>query len=165
LHINHIATSGDPFEMGSARPLDFGHWSAHKLEQISDYKIRHGEAVAIGIALDTVYARRKGLLDSASAERVLRLIEDLGFDTFSNELFHVDSTDSLIILRGLEEFREHLGGELSVTLLKAIGKGLEVHEMDDAVIVEAIQELHVRHSKRSTPDLPPIRPTLKGQAT
>src|SRR3954465_9376175 len=87
LHINHIATSGDPFELGSARPLDFGHWSAPKLEQISDYKIRHGEAVAVGIALDTVYARRKGLLDPASAERVLRLIEDLGFDTFANELF------------------------------------------------------------------------------
>ena len=148
LHINHIATSGDPFELGSARPLDFGHWSAHKLEQISDYKIRHGEAVAVGIALDTIYARRKGLLNSAGAERVLRLIEELGFDTFANELFHVDSADSLIVLRGLEEFREHLGGELTVTLLKAIGQGVEVHEMDDAVIVESIQELHVRHSQR-----------------
>lgn len=150
LHINHIATAGDPFEMGSARPLDFGHWSAHKLEQISDYKIRHGEAVAIGIALDTTYARRKGLLAPASAERVLRLIEELGFETFANELFHVDSADSLIVLRGLEEFREHLGGELTVTLLKGIGQGVEVHEMDDAVIVESIQELHVRHGQRAT---------------
>lgn len=161
LHINHIATSGDPFELGSARPLDFGHWSAHKLEQISDYNIRHGEAVAIGIALDTVYARRKGFLDAASAERVLRLIEDLGFDTFSNELFHVDSTDSLIVLRGLEEFREHLGGQLTVTLLKAIGQGVEVHEMDDAVIVEAIQELHLRHSQRAARIIPETFPALK----
>jgi 3-dehydroquinate synthase len=158
LHINHIATSGDPFELGSARPLDFGHWSAHKLEQISDYKIRHGEAVAVGIALDTVYARRKGLLDPASAERVLRLIEELGFDTFSNELFHVDSTDSLIVLCGLEEFREHLGGQLTVTLLKAVGQGVEVHEMDDSVIVESIQELHLRHSQRAS-RLVPESPT------
>lgn len=164
LHINHIATCGDPFELGSARPLDFGHWSAHKLEQISDYNIRHGEAVAVGIALDTVYARRKGMLDAASAERVLRLIEDLGFDTFANELFHVDSTDSLIVLRGLEEFREHLGGELTVTLLKAIGRGLEIHEMDDAVIVESIQELHTRQCERgartTSAALSPL-PTLK----
>src|SRR5438309_10693375 len=49
LHLDHIAGAGDPFERGSARPLDFGHWSAHKMEQLSDYKIRHGEAVAIGI--------------------------------------------------------------------------------------------------------------------
>lgn len=156
LHINHIATSGDPFELGSARPLDFGHWSAHKLEQISDYKIRHGEAVAIGIALDTVYARRKGFLDAASAERVLRLIEALGFETFSNELFHVDSQDSPIVLRGLEEFREHLGGELTVTLLKGIGQGVEVHKMDDAVIVESLQELHLRHASRLAPEAPDV---------
>jgi 3-dehydroquinate synthase len=152
LHLNHIGSSGDPFELGSARPLDFGHWTAHKLEQISDYKIRHGEAVAMGIALDTIYSRRKGLLHEASAERVLRVIEGLGFEIFANEMFHVDSPGSLILLRGLEEFREHLGGELTVTLLKAIGEGIEVHEMDDTTIVEAVQELHTRASRANAPE-------------
>src|ERR1051326_4785955 len=91
LHVNHIATSGDPFEFGSARPLDFGHWAAHKLEQLSDYALRHGEAVAIGIALDTLYSRAIGLLDAAAAERVLGLLENLGFELFANELLNVDS--------------------------------------------------------------------------
>src|SRR5205085_3876813 len=104
LHVNHIATSGDPFELGSARPLDFGHWAAHKLEQLSEYKIRHGEAVAVGIALDVVYSRRMGFLDTASSERVLRLIEALGFDLFANELLNVDSSGDCVILKGLEEF-------------------------------------------------------------
>src|SRR5439155_4507214 len=89
LHVNHIATSGDPFEFGSARPLDFGHWAAHKLEQLSEYKIRHGEAVAIGIALDTIYSRDMGYLDAASAQRVLKLLEALGFELFANELLRV----------------------------------------------------------------------------
>src|SRR5262249_52532635 len=80
LHLEHLSTSGDPFEFGSARPLDFGHWSAHKLEELSEYKIRHGEAVAIGIALDTIYARKMGFLDEASAGRVLKLLEALGFE-------------------------------------------------------------------------------------
>ncbi len=88
LHLQHIATSGDPFEFGSARPLDFGHWAAHKLEQLSEYKIRHGEAVAVGIALDVIYSRNAGFLDAASAERVLRLLETLGFELFANELLH-----------------------------------------------------------------------------
>src|SRR5579859_1599683 len=118
LHLNHIATSGDPFEFGSARPLDFGHWAAHKLEQLSEYKIRHGEAVAVGIALDVIYARKMGFLDEASAERVLRLLEKLGFELYTNELLHTDSDHSLMVLNGLEEFREHLGGELAITLLK-----------------------------------------------
>ncbi len=148
LHLNHIATSGDPFEFGSARPLDFGHWSAHKLEQLSDYRIRHGEAVAIGIALDVVYCRRMGFLDEGSASRIVSLIETLGFDLFANELLNVDSEGDLMILKGLEEFREHLGGQLTVTLLKAIGRGFEVHEMNDAVVVEAMQELQELHVRK-----------------
>src|SRR5687767_7927409 len=95
LHMNHIATSGDPFEFGSARPLDFGHWAAHKLEQISDYRIRHGEAVATGIALDVIYSRSMGYLDAVSAERILRLLELLGFELFANELLHEDSSGEL----------------------------------------------------------------------
>jgi 3-dehydroquinate synthase len=151
LHVNHIATSGDPFEMGSARPLDFGHWSAHKLEQLSDYKIRHGEAVAIGIALDVIYSRRMGFLDANSADRVLRLIEALGFDLYANELLNVDSQGDLMVLKGLEEFREHLGGRLAITLLRRLGEGFEVHEMNDSVVVESIQELHQRHNERALP--------------
>jgi 3-dehydroquinate synthase len=148
LHVNHIATSGDPFEMGSARPLDFGHWAAHKLEQISEYKIRHGEAVAVGIALDVVYSRRMGYLDPASADRVLRLIEELGFEVYANELHHLDSGGSLLILQGLEEFREHLGGGLTITLLRGIGQGFEVNEMHPSTVAASIQELEERAQRR-----------------
>jgi 3-dehydroquinate synthase len=144
LHLEHIATSGDPFETGSARPLDFGHWSAHKLEQLSNFQIPHGEAVAIGIALDVIYSRGIGLLDAQSCERILRLLEHLGFSLFTDELLKADANEHLQILAGLEEFREHLGGELTVTLLKEIGRGVEVHEMNQSKIVEAIHELRER---------------------
>lgn len=149
LHLNHISTSGDPFEFGSARPLDFGHWSAHKLEQLSEYKIRHGEAVAIGIALDVLYSRKMGFLDAPSAERVLTLLEKLGFELYANELLHADSDHSLLVLNGLEEFREHLGGELAITLLRGIGQGFEVHEMCLPRVVEAIYELQERYARRA----------------
>ncbi len=148
LHLNHIASSGDPFESGSARPLDFGHWSAHKLEQLSEYKIRHGEAVAIGIALDVIYSRKMNFLDTVSAERVLALLENLGFELFANELLHEDSESNLMVLQGLEEFREHLGGRLSITLLKAIGEGFEVHEMNLPKVIESIYELQERYQQR-----------------
>lgn len=149
LHLEHIATSGDPFEFGSARPLDFGHWSAHKLEQLSEFRLRHGEAVAIGIALDTIYSRNMGHLDATSAERALKLLELLGFDLYANELFHADAANNLIVLEGLEEFREHLGGELTITLLKGIGQGFEVHQVNKPKMIEAIHELKDRHTKRS----------------
>jgi 3-dehydroquinate synthase len=146
LHLEHIATSGDPFETGSARPLDFGHWSAHKLEQLSNFKIPHGEAVAIGIALDVIYSRNIGLLDKKSCERILRLLQQLGFNLFADELLKADANKHLQILTGLEEFREHLGGELTITLLKEIGYGVEVHEMNPQKIIEAIYELEQRRN-------------------
>ena len=154
LHVGHIAGSGDPFELGSARPLDFGHWSAHKLEQLSDYRIRHGEAVAIGIALDVVYSRRKRFLGEQEAERVLRLLENLGFELYANELFHTDTSDDLLVLSGLEEFRNHLGGELTITLMRRIGSGFEIHEMDEVVVADSIQELRQRHFNRPLRNAP-----------
>ncbi len=144
LHLEHIATSGDPFESGSARPLDFGHWAAHKLEQLSHFELSHGEAVAIGMALDVLYSRNTGLLDAAPAERVLRLLEKLGFTLFASELLNADNAELPDILSGLEEFREHLGGGLSITLLSDIGRSLEVHAMDPQPIAAAIQELRAR---------------------
>ncbi|HEX4122993.1 MAG TPA: 3-dehydroquinate synthase [Verrucomicrobiae bacterium] len=146
LHIEHIATGGDPFEFGSARPLDFGHWAAHKLEQLSDFQIRHGEAVAIGIAIDVLYSRNISLLDADSAERVLRLLQSLGLELFANELLHLDGEHQPMVLRGLEEFREHLGGELTLTMLKGIGRGVEIHDVILPRMLDAISELRQRHS-------------------
>ncbi len=154
LHLNHIATSGDPFEFGSARPLDFGHWAAHKLEQLSEYKLRHGEAVAVGIALDVIYSRKLGYLDPASAERILRLLEKLGFELFANELLHEDAHGGLMVLNGFEEFREHLGGQLTITLLKAIGEGFEAHEMSLPKVIEAIRELEARQQQAGRKVIP-----------
>ena len=157
LHLNHIATGGDPFEMGNARPLDFGHWAAHKLEQLSEYRMRHGEAVAVGIGLDVLYARRMGFLSPAQAERILVLLERLGFDLFASELLHRDENGQLLVVAGLEEFREHLGGELTITLLREIGRGFEVHEMNLPLVVESIHELESRHARRDRVVIPAQR--------
>jgi 3-dehydroquinate synthase len=147
LHVQHIATGGDPFESGSARPLDFGHWAAHKLEQLSNFEIRHGEAVAIGMAIDVLYSRNISMLDAAAAEQILRLLEALGFDLFSNELLRLDDDQQPLALRGLEEFREHLGGELTLTMLEGIGRGVEIHDVSTARMLDAISELRQRQRR------------------
>jgi 3-dehydroquinate synthase len=145
LHVEHIAMGGDPFELGSARPLDFGHWAAHKLEQITHFEVTHGEAVAIGMAVDLIYSVKQGILDAATGERVLTLIERIGFETYHPDLLSEGKTGEPAILEGLEEFREHLGGELTVTLVPKIGHKLEVHEMNRQRILEAVTVLAERH--------------------
>jgi 3-dehydroquinate synthase len=158
LHVEHIATSGDPFETGSARPLDFGHWAAHKLEARSGFGLRHGEAVAIGLALDTLYSRRIGLMDAAAAERVLRVLETLGFELVCDALPSNDADARAFVAEGLEDFREHLGGPLTVTLLRDIGCGIEVHEIRLATMVEALNELRERQERRAATG---TRPTAR----
>ncbi len=135
LHLSHIQNSGDPFEMGSARPLDFGHWSAHKLEELSGYQLRHGEAVAIGIAMDTLYSYHQNMITKTMCEQVLTLLDDLGFD-LSNAIL-----EQLDVDLALEEFREHLGGTLCITLLTSLGSAREVNQIDCAVMRECVDYL------------------------
>lgn len=141
LHLDHIA-GGDPFEMGSARPLDFGHWAAHKLETLTQFDIRHGEAVAIGIALDSVYSHLTGRITEADAQRVLNALQAVGF-----ELYHpaLSENEKANLFNGLNEFREHLGGRLTITLLEALGRGVEVHEMDFDRVKAAVDYLEHLH--------------------
>ena len=141
LHLAHICGNGDPFELGSARPLDFGHWAAHKLESMTQHRLRHGEAVAIGLALDIIYSVKKGHLARIVAERILRLLEGIGFRLWDPALGERVASGGPVIVHGLREFREHLGGELHVTLLRDIGQGFEVTEMDEATVANAIEEL------------------------
>jgi 3-dehydroquinate synthase len=146
LHLDHIS-GGDPFEMGSARPLDFGHWAAHKLEQLTKYRLRHGEAVAIGIALDVTYSHLIGRISQAECLEVISLIENLGFRLYVPELSQnlEEWQNPACVLTGLQEFREHLGGELCITLIDKIGQGVEVHEMDYPIIIRSIEMLKAQH--------------------
>ncbi len=137
LHMAQIGQGGDPFESGSARPLDFGHWAAHKLESLTNHAVRHGEAVAIGIALDARYSVLKGLLPRGQDERIWDLLKRLGFTLWHPALLAPAGDNRPALLRGLQEFQEHLGGRLSVTMLDRIGAGREVHEIDEALMIEA----------------------------
>jgi len=136
MHLDHITRGGDPFEMLEARPLDFGHWSAHKLEVMTNFELRHGEAVGIGVAVDTVYSTLALGLREEHAERVLRCLADLGLPMSHPVL---EETDRLFA--GLEEFRQHLGGRLTLTMLRDVGRPLEVHEIDEDKMRAAIRHV------------------------
>jgi 3-dehydroquinate synthase len=144
LHMRQIRLGGDPFEAGSARPLDFGHWSAHKLEHLTKHEVGHGEAVAIGIALDARYSVATGLLAAGEDERIVRLLETLGFTLWHDALEARNAQGRLAVLQGLADFQEHLGGELTVTLLAGIGRGIEVHEIDTHTVAQCIDWLEQR---------------------
>lgn len=133
LHLDHITRGGDPFEALEARPLDFGHWSAHKLEPMTDFELRHGEAVAIGVAVDTVYSSLVHGFPEVDAQRVLCCLRELGL-----QIDHPALHETHRLFAGLEEFRQHLGGRLTLTMLRRIGEKIDVHEIDRPRMLEAI---------------------------
>ncbi|MEM1212409.1 MAG: 3-dehydroquinate synthase [Planctomycetota bacterium] len=144
LHLRHIAEGGDPFEMTSARPLDFGHWSAHKLEELSNHELSHGHAVAIGLALDTHLAAELDLLPLTTADRITTLLARLGFPLHHPLLQHPELPD------GLEAFRQHLGGQLTLTLPVAIGEPVEIHEVSGEALQRALAKLQT-YAAQATP--------------
>jgi 3-dehydroquinate synthase len=151
LHLSHIATGGDPFELTSSRPLDYGHWAAHKLEQLSDYRLRHGEAVSVGIALDTTYSFLIGALSEPDWRRILGLLLAFRLPVHVPEL-RADlqaPDDPRSVLRGLAEFREHLGGRLTILMLRGIGQAFDVHEVDAGVMIRSIGILRRIETARS----------------
>jgi 3-dehydroquinate synthase len=157
IHLRHIASAGDPFETGSARPLDYGHWAAHKLEGLTHHALRHGEAVAIGMALDCRYSLEAGLIGKPDCDRILALLKNLGFALWSDALDELGADGEPAVLGGLRDFQEHLGGELSVTLLTGIGTRVEAHEMDAKLIKRSIDFLRqdarqTAHTMRPSPD-------------
>jgi 3-dehydroquinate synthase len=139
LHLAHITQGGDPFEALEARPLDFGHWSAHKLEVLSQFQLRHGEAVAIGLAIDCLYSSLVLGLPGGDAERILDCLRRLGLP-----LSHPALLDCDRLFEGLEEFRQHLGGRLTLTMLPRIGASLDVHEVDRSAMRTAMKQLAAR---------------------
>ena len=142
LHLDHITRGGDPFELLEARPLDFGHWSAHKLEALTNYGLRHGEAVSIGVAVDTVYSHLVLGLPQTVADQTLDILQRLQLP-----IHHAALSESAIC-DGLEEFRQHLGGELTVTMIQQIGQPVDVHAIDHAAMRDAMQYVSERSRSR-----------------
>ena len=141
LHLEHISTGGDPFEFGHARPLDFGHWSAHKLETMSGFKISHGEAVAVGILLDSLYSVGKEWLTQGEFDAIRAAFLAAGLPVWLDELETPGGAAGLKVFDGITEFQEHLGGKLCVTFPQGIGARHEVHEIDLAAMETAIAAL------------------------
>ena len=136
LHFDHITQNGDPFERQDARPLDFGHWSAHKLEQMSGFELSHGQAVAIGIAIDATYANFMGWLCDADHQRILECLNRMGF-----KLHHRVTKQANTLLGGLDEFQEHLGGKLTIPSISRIGETFDIFEIDTNQMLAAISYL------------------------
>jgi 3-dehydroquinate synthase len=141
LHRGHIVQAGDPFELGSGRPLDHGHWVAHRLESLTAWALPHGQAVAVGLAVDACVACEMGWLATHKRDRIIGTLRSLGLPVFHAMLLPVER-----LLAGLEQFRQHLGGQLAVPLLRDMGHAQDASDIPSEAVGAAVGWL-AQHAK------------------
>jgi 3-dehydroquinate synthase len=108
---------------------------------MSQFRISHGEAVAAGVLLDSIYARMHGWLSADELAQIETGLRQSGFALWFDEFDERNPLGERVIFEGLRDFQEHLGGELTVTFPLTIGSRHEVHEIDLAKMEAALQEL------------------------
>ena len=96
--MRQIRLGGDPFEAGIGAPAGFWALVGAQARQLTRHDVNHGEAVAIGIALDTRYSVMTGLLAEGEDRRVLDVLKRLGFTLWHDALRLQDADGGLVLL-------------------------------------------------------------------
>lgn len=81
IRVKAAVVEEDPYERGRRAILNLGHTFGHALEVLSDFSLRHGEAVAVGMAIAAEVAVRMGLCQDSVKERLIALLRKLGLPT------------------------------------------------------------------------------------
>jgi len=157
-HLEQIQTNPyekrDPKTGYLTKPLDYGHAEAHRLEMLTHNRLSHGQAVAIGIAISSHISMQRGYITEDEFDTIIQLLRGARLPTY----------DRAATVKGLwpgyEQFRQHLGGDLAITLLDGIGGKQEVGDITREELGTAL--IHLRTSAMS--EEPPLSSILPRNA-
>ncbi len=107
----------DPYERGLRQALNAGHTIGHALEAASHYRLKHGEAVAIGLHLEALLAERIGLAERGLADEIARALHKLGLPTRPPDWISLADTMAF-----LQHDKKRRGGQVRFALPQAIGR-------------------------------------------
>lgn len=98
--------------------LNFGHTIGHAIEAVAGYgaRFQHGEAVAIGMVLESRLAERLGWIDAAVTERLIALLARIGLPT------GLDSPDCAALIEAMGRDKKNLAGAIRFVLPRRIGR-------------------------------------------
>jgi 3-dehydroquinate synthase len=127
----------DPYEEDLRRPLNFGHTIGHPLETVTGYgPLLHGEAVALGMVVESRIAAARGLLGPGLLERIERLLRRTGLPTTANDL--AAPIQAHAVLDAMEKVRLIRAGSLRYVLPLGIGETLIADDVSEAEAREAL---------------------------
>lgn len=115
----------DEREKGLRQVLNFGHTAGHAIEQATAFKVPHGFAVGIGMAIEAILSNQRGLLPQSDLDRVLRILDSYGLLRYAGTLKKV-RTDGVI--RAALSDKKNVGGAIRIVLIERIGKADQINK-------------------------------------
>jgi 3-dehydroquinate synthase len=134
IQVKRDVVQRDPFEMGERATLNLGHTFAHALEQATQYQIRHGEAVAIGLV---AAARLSAVLGHCAAdlpERVKGWVTAVGLPAEIPP--HLTPAELLPFMR---RDKKKLAGRLRFVLLREVGDVFVSDQVEESALLAALK--------------------------
>ena len=131
LRVKIDIVEGDPFENGERALLNLGHTVGHALERLSGFKLRHGEAVSIGMVAEARIAVELGRADRTLAERIETVLAAWGLPVRSPPFA------AAAIWEAMAHDKKRRGGSLRFALPRAIGH-VEITEDIPSVLVQSV---------------------------
>jgi len=120
----------DPYEKGFRAALNLGHTVGHAVELVSQFKLRHGEAIAIGTVVEAEYAEQVGIAEKGLVEKVAETLSSLGLPTRI-----ADDMSRGEIIRAMRVDKKKTAKAIRFALPVKIGKVelVEVSDLDDVI--------------------------------
>jgi len=119
----------DPYEKGLRAALNFGHTVGHALEVVSAYRLRHGEAVSIGMVIEARLAERLEMAEPGLAQSISKILAEVDLPTAIP-----GNLDRVKIRRAIQVDKKKAGGKVRFALPARVGKVLVGVEVPDEVL-------------------------------
>ena len=113
--------SGDEREAGPRAMLNAGHTVAHALEQVSGYKLLHGQAVGLGLLAECAMAERAGLLQPGTGKRIAALLTQLGLPVRVTTF----RTNTERVRQAMARDKKNVAGEIRFAVPAEVGRMAE----------------------------------------
>jgi len=126
----------DEKDQGIRNVLNFGHTIGHAIETVSNYKIKHGQGVAIGLVAAAVISEQGGF---CSKQVVARLKADVTGAGLPARIPHLDIPK---IIQAMQHDKKKTDGQVRFILLKGIGEAFIYDEIEPVLLGGLLQELN-----------------------
>lgn len=134
-NIKRLVVENDPTEKGDRALLNYGHTLGHAIEKIMDFRLLHGECVAIGCILASIISKNKGLLTAEEVTDITKSFQTFGFQPLPKEIAIPE------IIKATKNDKKMKAGKIKFILLNRIGEAYIDSDVSDQDMENAIQEL------------------------